>query len=609
MILKKYSILFICLLLIGIFTTACGGGGKSTPPSYPFIPVPTPEPTPEIYPLELSQTEFTLNVGATDNITVTLNGEDITQTATYTVDQEAIASVEQGLITGLSAGFATVTVHAENAIEDKTFTVNVIDPSLPTLEVEPSEVNLMIEETANITVTLEGKDVTEQVDYKSDEESIATAEKGVVKAKYTGGTANIAVSLEGANSATFKVNVTDDSEEVTLNDNVLDQLYELGIISKSSDDKWELIEANIPAIFTYNGQKYKITSIGDEAFYDCENLTTVTIPESVTSIGDGAFEDCSSLESITIPKGVTSIRNSIFNNCSSLTSVTIPNGVTSIGDYVFDDCSSLESITIPESVISIGNFAFAGSSLTSITIPESVTSIGYYTFEDCSSLTSVTILGGITSIGYYTFSGCSSLTNVTIPKTVKTIGNGAFIGCSLLDNITIEDGYNVLCIFPSAFFECDKLINLTTTNGKEIPIPTTNVVKTVENITFIGSYDDIQGEVVIPSGITEIPRNAFYGCSNLTSVTITNGITNIEDYAFYDCSSLTSVTIPNGVTSIGNYAFFSCSNSSLSIDIPESVTSIGEDAFYNVNNINISETQKSLDNYPWGAKKINGVTP
>ena len=661
MILKKYSILFICLLLIGIFTTACGGGGKSTPPSYPFIPIPnptvspTPEPTPAQYPLELSQTEFTVNVGATDNITVTLNGEDITQTATYTVDQEAIASVEQGLITGLSAGFATVTVHAENAIEDKTFTVNVIDPSLPTLEVEPSEVNLMIEETANITVTLEGEDVTEQVDYKSDEESIATAEKGVVKAKYTGGTANIAVSLEGANSATFKVNVTDDSEEVTLNDNVLDQLYELGIIAKSSADKWELIEANIPAIFTYNGQKYKITSIGDYAFDDCENLTTVTIPESVTSIGDyafddcssltsvtipkgvtsigdsafcecsslesitipesvtsigdDAFEDCSSLTSVTIPKGVTSIGDGIFNNCYSLTSVTIPDNVTSIGDYAFDECSSLTSITIPDSVTSIGKFAFAGSSLTSITIPKGVTSIGDYAFEDCSSLTSVTILGGITSIEYCTFSGCSSLTNVTIPKTVKTIGNSAFRDCSLLDNITIEDGYNILCIFPSAFFECDNLTKLTTTNGKEITIPTTNVVKTVENITFIGSYDDIQGEVVIPNGITEIPSGAFYCCTSLTSVTIPNSVTSIGEHAFYYCTSLKSVTIPNGVTSIGDGAFFSCSNSSLSIDIPESVTSIGEDAFYNVNNINISENQKSLDDYPWGAKKVNGATP
>ena len=152
---KHFAFLAICLFIIAIFTTACGGG-KSTPPNYPFIPVPTPTPTPttppEKYPLELSQTEFTINVGETDNITVTLNGEDITQTATYTVDEEAIVSVEQGLITGISSGFTTVTVHAENAEEDKIFTVNVIDPNLPTLEVTPSEVTLGLTDETTVIV-------------------------------------------------------------------------------------------------------------------------------------------------------------------------------------------------------------------------------------------------------------------------------------------------------------------------------------------------------------------------------------------------------------------------------------------------------------------------
>ena len=435
---KKFLLLVLCIFILGTFVSACGGGGKSTPPSYPFIPTPTPEQ----YQLELSQTEFTVNVGETDNITVTLNGEDITQTATYTVDEEAIASVEGGLITGLSVGVATVTVHAENAIEDKTFTVNVIDPSLPTLEAEPSEINLGIDEGATVKVTLNGEDVTEKVNYKSDNESIATVEKGIVKSKYIEGTANITVSLEGANSATFKVNVTDDSEEVTLNDDVLDQLHELGIIAKGSDDKTELTEANIPAVFKYNDQKYKITSIGEYAFENCSSLTSVIIPESITSIEDAAF-----------------------SHCSLLTSITIPESVTSIGDSAFYDCSSLQSVTIPDSVIFIGDNAFAEcSSLQSITIPDSVTSIGMYAFEACSSLTSVIIPEGVTSIEYGTFIACSSLTNVTIPKTVNIISNSAFIGCSLLENVTIEDGYNVLCIFPLAFYDCDNLTKLNTTN-------------------------------------------------------------------------------------------------------------------------------------------------
>ncbi len=655
---KKCLLLILCLFILGIFTSACGGGGKSTPPSYPFIPTPEPTPTPEKYQLELSQTEFTVNVGETDNIIVTLNGDDITETATYTVDQEAIASVEGGLITGLSVGIATVTVHADEADADKTFTVNVIDPTLPTLKVSPSEFNLFVGDEDTVSVTVNGEDVTtkEDIKYQSDDKSVATAEKGVVKAKYTEGTANITVSLTGANSATFKVNVTDDSEEVTLDDDVLDQLHELGIIAKNSDDKWELTEANIPSIFKYNGQKYKITSIGEYAFedcsslqsvsipdsvtsieeyafeycsslqsvsipnsvtnigeyafYNCSSLTSVSIPDSVTSIEEYAFKDCSSLQSVSIPDSVTSIEDGTFGNCSSLQSVSIPNSVTNIGKNAFYNCSSLESITIPDSVTSIGNDAFAGcSSLESITIPDSITSIGNNAFENCSSLESITILGGITSIGGYTFVGCSSLTNVTIPKTVKTIGYSAFRDCSLLDNITIEDGYNVLCIFPSAFKECDNLKQLTTKNGTIIPIPTNGIV-TDNKVTFIYVKENsnvVTGDIEIPNGVTEIPRAAFYSCSSLESVTIPNGVTNIGKYAFYRCSSLESVTIPNGVTSIGYCAFYNCSNSALSIDIPSSVTSIESNAFYKVNNINISEDQKSLDDYPWGAKKVNGV--
>ena len=226
-------------------------------------------------------------------------------------------------------------------------------------------------------------------------------------------------------------------------------------------------ELVIPA--TYNGKP--VTTIGEWAFCNCTNLTSVIIPDSVTSIGDGAFERCTSLTSVVIPDGVTSIGKYALYNCTSLTSVAIGNSVTSIGG-VFSNCPSLTSITvnenntayqsidgnlytkdgktlvqyavgkmdpsftIPSHVIFIGNSAFCFcESLMSVVIPDSVTSIGNYAFEMCTSLMSVVIPNGVTSIGNCAFEVCTSLTSVVIPDSVTSIGYLAFCDCSNLTSV------------------------------------------------------------------------------------------------------------------------------------------------------------------------------
>ena len=123
------------------------------------------------------------------------------------------------------------------------------------------------------------------------------------------------------------------------------------------DKKYEG-DITIPSSINVNEEEYTVTSIGNDAFYRCSGLTSVTIPNSVKSIGELAFSRCSSLTSITIPNSVTSIGSSAFAYCSSLTSVTIPNSVKSIRAYTFYDCSGLTSVTIPNSVKSIGELAF-----------------------------------------------------------------------------------------------------------------------------------------------------------------------------------------------------------------------------------------------------------
>ena len=173
-----------------------------------------------------------------------------------------------------------------------------------------------------------------------------------------------------------------------------------------------------------------MTSIGDDAFYNCDSLEAVHIAD----IGKWAAIDFDGLSANPLYYA-----GDLYLNGELVTDLVIPDGVTSIGDYAFYGCSGLTSITIPDSVTSIGDVAFCGcDSLTSITIPDSVTSIGDSAFNSCDFLTSVTIGNGVTSIGDSTFAYCDSLTSVTIGNGVTSIGKDPFSYCNKLSFIIFE---------------------------------------------------------------------------------------------------------------------------------------------------------------------------
>ena len=308
--------------------------------------------------------------------------------------------------------------------------------------------------------------------------------------------------------------------------NLVSKIKQAEVISSPNGTAYSGIVV-IPKTIIHDNVEYSVTSIGDQAFWACDRLTSITIPEGVTSIGESAFPSCSKLTSISIPESVTSIGNSAFENCSSLTSIIFSENsqLTSIGNEVFSNCSSLSSITIPKSVTSIGNSAFSiCSSLTSITIPERVTSIGNSAFFRCLNLTTIIIPESVTSIGSSAFNDCRQLTSIAIPEGVTIIRDNTFQYCSSLTSITI------------------------------------------------------------PKGVTEIGHSAFAYCNKLSSISISESVTDIGYYAFSCCSKLTSITIPESVTWMGGSAFSGCSELA-TIVLPNSIKKIYSETFANCPNL------------------------
>ena len=175
---------------------------------------------------------------------------------------------------------------------------------------------------------------------------------------------------------------------------------------------------------------------------------------SLKLYGSGATYDYSSsdsspfdgnqvVQSITVSSGITKIGNKIFADCDNLKTVSLPDTVTSIGESVFtifEDMvgvvRGLEEITIPASVKSIGKWAFSGTKLTEIIIPASVTEIGDYVFRDCAKLKTARIDSSM--IGAFMFTSCSALSSLTISAKCKSIGANVITYCSSLETITYE---------------------------------------------------------------------------------------------------------------------------------------------------------------------------
>jgi hypothetical protein len=256
-----------------------------------------------------------------------------------------------------------------------------------------------------------------------------------------------------------------------------------------------------------------VTSIGNEAFYQCTNLTSVTIPDSVTNIGHGAFAFCGNLTNAILPDNLVSVGICAFMNCTNLARVTLGAHTASLGISEFDSCASLTSLTIPGSVIKIGSSAL----------------------QNCGGLTNVTIGKGVASIGNRAFDACSNLTVMAVDPQNIIFGS--------VDGVLVNKGLNLIAQYPG---------------GKNGTYAIPNCVSNIGNGVFYGSIH--LTEITIPSGVQSIGDWAFGSCSGLTHLIIPNNVGTIGSYSFESCSNLVKVTIADSVTSIGYHVFDNCPN-------------------------------------------------
>lgn len=415
----------------------------------------------------------------------------------------------------------------------------------------------------------------------------------------------------------------------------------------------------------------ELKKIPQYAFRNCSKLSNIELPTSLESIDGSAFAG-TILTSITIPASVKSIDSSMVSGVTSLTEILVNeesssyksvDGVlyTKSGELViYPEGKTSTELVIPDGTVKLTNTLSNKTKIAKVVIPASVKEINGNIFTGCTSLESIevaegnenfkavdgvlydksgktlliypaakadteyTILDGCTSLQSNSFRGNNNITTLNMPLSLEIINSSAINYANKLVNINLNE--KATKIADNAFKSCSNLKNITYPNTIEsigdyafnsTKITTLDIPQTVKSIgknAFAGC-SAITSEVVIPEGITTLNEYTFSGCSKIPSIKIPEGVTEFGANAFYNCSSLKEIEIPSTVNKLGDYAFASCSSlkeilipkgvteipnntfrycgSLASVKLPEGITTIGKEVFYacsSLSTINIPST-------------------
>ena len=296
-----------------------------------------------------------------------------------------------------------------------------------------------------------------------------------------------------------------------------------------------------------------IYSIGNSVFANCQNLLTVSLPDTISNFGTNCFFGDYNIQ-LTIRTIDGLIDDEVYREkLQNVVMLQLDN--SNIGNYAFMGNPELQNVFIfasssNYSIRKIGSHAFDScKSIGAIILPETVNYIGEYAFYDCNSMTAINIPNGVNKVLSHTFYGCASLNNILVPNSVVAVEDYAFYGCVKATSIILSN--QCKSIGECAFYNCKGLLAL------DIP----------DSVASIGDY-------------------AFRSCVEITELTFSDNIEEIGVCAFYDCNALKTVRLGKRIIELKDRMFYGCVNlESLYIKAPLSY--IDELAFYGAEDVTV----------------------
>ena len=523
----------------------------------------------------LDKTTLSLAVGESVQLTATVKPDDATdKNVSWTSSDESIAKVDNGKVTAIRAGKATITAKCGGKTAECAVTVTVPTGSVT---LDKTTLSLAVGETAQLTATVNPDDATDKnVAWASSDESVAKVANGMVTAVKAG---NATVSAQcGGKTAKCIVTVIVPVTSVTLDKSSLTMAVgETSVLTATikpdnATDKTISWSSSDPSVVKVDNGKLTALKVGTSvvsviaANFSASCSVMVNKPNHILyyTSSDG---------NVAKPFDETAFGAKILSNeySGGMGRIIFDGPVTSIGRNAFYQNKTLKTIDLPETVSTIGDNAFNNCvQLNAINIPESVASIGIAAFKQCHSLSEVDLPGNITVIEKETFYECWKLSNAKIPKKVKSIGEHAFYYTKIK---TLDLPQGLQTIGKGAFLAC---INIT--------------------------------DIIIPGTVISIGQSAFQGCKSLVSVEIQEGMTVLSLGCFSDCPLLSTVWLPNSVNKICELVFDGCPvlrDLYLKANIPPEIHP--HDVFGGNTGMNIWVPRASVDAYKekWAKFKDN----